>query len=238
MDTALRQICTGEPNALLGFAGQFERYYEIVQEYSWIINLTASTSLSQHTNKQLVMNLRGALEAGCDAVAVHVNVTSAYEPQMIRSLGSVIADSRAFGVPVLAIMYPRGETPDGTDDNYTGLRTAMPNHYTRLIAHAVRIAADLGASIVKTHYTGSADSFSQVIDAAGTVPVLISGGPLTEPGLPLQIAAEAISAGGAGVSYGRNVFSRDEPWRMVRALRDVVIGGMSPTDALDRHKPK
>jgi DhnA family fructose-bisphosphate aldolase class Ia len=184
------------------------------------------------------MNVREALEHGCDAVAVHVNVTSEYASEMLQSLSDVLADSRRYGLPVLAIMYPRGETSDGSDENYIAMRESEPDGYTALIAHAVRIAVDLGAAIVKTHYTGSAASFARVVEAAGAVPVLISGGPLADSESMLRTAAEAVSAGAAGVSFGRNVFSRNQPWRMIRALKDVVLNGASPDEAQSRHTPQ
>ncbi len=91
---------------------------------------------------------------------------------------------------------------------------------------------------MKTHYTGSAASFARVVEAAGAVPVLISGGPLADSESMLRTAAEAVSAGAAGVSFGRNVFSRNQPWRMIRALKDVVLNGASPDEAQSRHTPQ
>ena len=238
MDAALCEISRGEPNAILGFAGQFERHLEVLKEVPWVINLTASTVLSHHTKKQLIMSVREAIEYGCDAVAAHVNVTSNYEPDMLRSLCSVISDSRSHGVPVLAIMYPRGETAEGSDENYLAMRESTPMDYATMVAHAVRIAVDLGACIVKTHYTGTASSFARVVAAAGSVPVLISGGPLVDPLLALKTAADAVAAGGAGVSFGRNVFSRNEPWRMIRALKDVVLNEVVPDEAQSHYLPE
>jgi DhnA family fructose-bisphosphate aldolase class Ia len=150
---------------------------------------------------------------------------------MLSTLAAIVAEARQCSVPVLAIMYPRGETTDGHDNNYEALRVDEPDKYTDMVAHAVRIASDLGASMIKTQYTGSTDTFRRVVRAAAPTPVVIAGGPATAVTTALTLAAESIAAGAAGVSFGRNVFGRTDPAPVIRALRAIVHDGLSPTDA-------
>ena len=140
---------------------------------------------------------------------------------MLQGLGAVVRRAERFGLPVLAIMYPRKE--NGTvDDNYDNLKTAHPDQYSELVAHAARIGMELGADVIKTQYTGSPDTFARVVEAVRPVPVVIAGGPL-RPELEVVAAAQAaVQAGARGVSIGRNVFCREAPARMLRLLHAAV----------------
>ena len=228
----LKQISAGKPTALLGYSAQFEHAKEDVQEFAWIHNLTASTIRSTHTRKVMVQTVRSAIFMGCDAVAVHVNLTSKYESEMLENLGKVVQEARSYSIPVLAIVYPRRECADGRDDNYLDLKRDDQLAYAALVAHCARAARDLGASIVKTVYSGSQDSFKAVVAAAHPIPVVIAGGPLVEKIDSLSVAADAISAGARGISFGRNVFSQADSVRYLMALNGVVHQNLSAIDAL------
>lgn len=232
LEAKLTDIASAKPNALLAFPGQFERFAAIVQDIPWICNLTASTTRSHHTRKRQVAQVEEALSLGCDAVAVHVNTTSEYEGEMLTILGQTIGRARQYGVPVVGIMYPRTVTADGRDDNYLGLKREEPAEYAALVAHAVRIAADLGASLIKTQYTGNVDTFRNVITAAAPVPVVIAGGPMLSTRDAITMTHDALEAGAAGISYGRNVFQRPRSSAMIRALQALIHEGASPGDAL------
>jgi DhnA family fructose-bisphosphate aldolase class Ia len=119
--------------------------------------------------------------------------------------------------------YPRTRRPDGSDDNYLDLRRDDQAAFAELVQHCVRIAVELGASVVKTIYTGSADSFATVIPAALGVPVLIAGERLmVDDGEAIAKAQAAIRAGAAGVAFGRQIFERIEPAPFIRKLRSAL----------------
>jgi fructose-bisphosphate aldolase/2-amino-3,7-dideoxy-D-threo-hept-6-ulosonate synthase len=157
------------------------------------------------------VSVADATAIGADCVAAHVNLGSRYETEMISALARVAAEGNRAGVPVLAIMYVRDEsTPFSSSTESSD------------VAHAARIGLELGADIIKTQYTGSADSFASVVAAAAPLPVVVAGGGLTTLDGALARARGAIAAGAAGVSYGRNVFQQDDPAAVVRAISDVV----------------
>ena len=118
-------------------------------------------------------------------------------------------------------MYPRREGHE-TDDNYQELRDTAPDHYLQLVVHAARVAMELGADLIKTQYTGSPESFARVVDAVRPVPVFTAGGPLSSDEQVLSAARDAVAAGARGISFGRNVFQRDDPARMLRLLHSAV----------------
>jgi len=222
------QIANGRPNAVLGFPGHFEQYTELLNRTAWICNLTASTTRSTHTRKVQILSVREAVALGVDCVAAHVNVTSRFEGDMIATLGHIIADARRYGMPVVAIMYPRREAPDGCDDNYEELKRAESGKYAQLVSHCVRIAKDLGADIIKTQYTGSTATFQTVAKAAHPIPIVIAGGPLTGKETAIAMALDSVRAGGSGISYGRNIFDRPDTTAMIRSLRSVIITSLTP----------
>ena len=209
------------PDGVLLFAGVLSRYWSALGAAATIVNVTASTNRATHTRKVLCTDVEAAVAAGADLVAVHVNVTSRHEGEMFRTLSTVVRKAETFGVPVFAIMYPRREG-DGDDDNYQELKKTEPDRYSQLVAHAARIGMELGADVIKTQYTGSPETFERVVEATSPVPIVIAGGPLCSEPDALSAASGAIAAGASGASFGRNVFERNDPARMLRLLHSTV----------------
>ena len=57
----LKDVVLGEPNAIIAFAGLVRRYDDVVRPIPVIINLTASTTRSQHTRKVLISTVEDPL---------------------------------------------------------------------------------------------------------------------------------------------------------------------------------
>lgn len=188
-----------------------------------IINLTASTALYDHTRKVQVATVAQAKELGAEAVAVHINMSSPSESEQLQTLGRVAGECQRLDMPLVAIAHPRAVDPlTGADDNYDEMRMTDHAGYTRLVAHTVRVAVELGADAVKTVFTGSSESFREVVDSALGVPVLAAGGPLRGDAAAMLRARQAIQAGAAGVCWGRQIFQHPEPLRMVRLLSQTL----------------
>jgi fructose-bisphosphate aldolase/2-amino-3,7-dideoxy-D-threo-hept-6-ulosonate synthase len=187
-----------------------------------IVHLSASTGLGRSPDsKTLVCTVEEALRLGADAVSVHVNVGAETEKEMLRDLGAVADDCMRWGVPLLAMAYPRGPNIKSQFD-------------VEVVKHAARVAAELGADLVKTNYTGSPQSFREVVSGC-PVPVVIAGGPKMGSDLEvLRMVKESIDAGGAGVSIGRNVFQHATVAGMTRAVAAIVVGGAGAEDACKR----
>jgi class I fructose-bisphosphate aldolase len=97
----------------------------------------------------------------------------------------------------------------------------------------VRAGAEVGVDIVKTEYTGSAESFAEVVHAARPARVVLAGGsPGGELRDYLQMTADALAAGAAGFTYGRFVWQHPRPGLVVEALRLMVHQDKSVDDAL------
>jgi len=180
---------------------------------SLILHLNASTAHAPDPDaKYLVTGVEDAVRLGADAVSVHVNLGSREERQQVGDLGRVADLCDRWNLPLMAMVYPRG--PQVTDP-----------HDPRLVAHAVTLAADLGADIVKTSWAGSAAAMLDVT-AACPIPVLVAGGPPrgTE-GEVLGFVRDVLLGGAAGVAMGRNVFQSPDPRGMAAAVARLVHEG-------------
>ncbi len=185
-----------------------------------IIHLSASTSMGPDPNeKVIVCTVEEAIKMGADGVSIHVNLGAKTEPEMLRSFGEVSKTCSEWGMPLLAMMYTRGEKITNPFD-------------VKYVKHAARVGAELGADIVKCVYTGSAKTFREVVEGC-PVPVVIAGGEKMETDREiLEMVAGSLEAGGKGVSIGRNAFQHERPDRMVAAICRMVHGGVSVDEAL------
>ena len=179
---------------------------------SLIVHLSASTVHAPDPDaKYLVASVEECLRLGADGVSVHVNVGSAEERQQIGDLAAVADACDRWNVPLLAMMYPRGPRVDNPKD-------------PGLVAHAITIAADLGADIVKSLYVGSPAAMADVVRSV-SVPVIVAGGPRQDGAAVLAYVADALRGGAAGVAMGRNVFRAPDPAAMTRQLSEVIHPG-------------
>lgn len=191
-----------------------------------ILHLSASTNLSPDSNRKvLVATVEDALQMGADAVSIHVNLGADDEAQMLRDFGSVSSACQRWGMPLLSMIYTRGPKVKNEFD-------------VRYVRHAARVGAEMGADIVKVPYTGTPETFREVVDGCAS-PVVIAGGEKMESDEEvLRMVRDSISAGGAGASIGRNVFQHRHPASMVKAIVAIVHGGATVQEALGLLKPK
>ena len=185
-----------------------------------IAHFSGSTTLGPTPNRKMLMgNVEEAIRLGADAVSLHVNIGAKEEPEMLQKLGMVADKCDEWSVPLVAMMYPRGENIKNPHD-------------PEIVAHAARVGAEAGADVVKAVYTGDVDSFKGVVRSC-PVPIVIAGGPKASTDREiLEMCAGAMSAGAKGVTFGRNIFQHKNPPAMVRALNRIVIQGKTVKEAI------
>lgn len=185
-----------------------------------IVHISGSTSLGPSPNKKILIgSVEEAIRLGADAVSVHINIGAKEEPEMLHDLGMVSDKCIEWNMPLLAMMYPRGENIKDIYDPDT-------------IAHTARIGAEAGADIVKTIYTGDPSSFKKVVKSC-PVPIVIAGGPKAKTDDEvLTMCMEAISCGAIGVTFGRNIFQHENPSMLINALHDIIINGKNVNEAM------
>jgi len=231
-----KKVTSAQPNAIIGFQGLLKYHSDIIENTPTILNLTASTTNVLHTRKSLISNLETAVQLCVEAVAVHVNISSMYENEMLSILGRTAIECQKYGMPLMGIMYPRKENIDGSDNNYSELKKNDKEKYTTLVAHAARVGMELGVDIIKTQYTGSIESFEKVVKACAPVPVVIAGGLPLQINNLLDIAENVVKAGGAGVSFGRNIFTRENPIPYIEAIKDIILESITQKEVLNKYK--
>ncbi|GHV83968.1 hypothetical protein AGMMS50212_13080 [Spirochaetia bacterium] len=153
---------------------------------------------------------------------------------MIKMIGAISEKCDYYGIPLMVLAYPRKEmtTEFGTvDDNYLLDKKNNNDAYVKLVSHCVRIAVELGADIVKTHFTGNVETFSKVIQSANGKPVLIAGGEMMEELDILKLVRDSMSAGASGVCIGRNVFNAKSTENMISALKCLMYNNESVENA-------
>ena len=220
----VNKIALGGANAVLGHIGiPLYAHRGYGPDIGLILHLSGSTSLSPSSNyKVLVNTVLEAVKLGADGVSLHINIGTQSDPEMLEILGNVSRECREFGMPLLAMMYPRGEN---IEDEYD----------VEVVKIAARVAAELGADIVKTNWTGDPDSFKEVVRGC-MAPVIIAGGEKAGVTGILEITKQSIEVGGSGVAYGRNVFQAEAPTKLVRALYLIVHKNYEVEEAIRETK--
>jgi putative autoinducer-2 (AI-2) aldolase len=175
---------------------------------SIVSNDSGASALS---NEVVTVSVEDALRLNACGMAISIFVGSEHERQTLENLARLIDEGERYGMPVLAV-------------------TAVGREMTRDLRYlslSCRIAAELGAHIVKTYYC---EGFEKLVEAI-PVPVVIAGGKKTPEKEALQLAWSAIHAGAAGVDMGRNIFQSAAPLAMIRAVRAIVHDGAGVEDA-------
>lgn len=164
-----------------------------LNQSSLLVHLSGSVQFSKKPDQKILMaSVEEAFTMGADAISIHTNLGNEFEDLMLNDLSKISTQCQKYGIPLLSMMYIRGDNLNSTDP--------------AMVAHAARVADEIGADIVKVDYTGSISSFEDVIQGC-RIPVLIAGGNKRSNFSDFLFdARNAILAGAEGVSVGRNVF--------------------------------
>ena len=170
--------------------------------------------LGELSNEDITTSMKEALRLNAVGVGLSIFVGAKNEDRTISNLGRLVNEAEEYGIPVLAITAVGKEM--ARDARYLGL--------------AARIAAEMGAHMVKTYYCEK--DFDKVVEGC-PVPVVIAGGKKIPERDALQMARNAIEEGAAGVDMGRNIFQSDNPVGMIKAVRSVVHENKSVDEAFE-----
>ncbi|ELY89332.1 2-amino-3,7-dideoxy-D-threo-hept-6-ulosonate synthase [Natrialba taiwanensis] len=218
IESTIDGVTRGGADAVLTQKGIAPRVHDNKNGKGYIVHLNGSTTIGpDEQDKRMTGTVEEAIKAGADAVSFHINVGSNYEPDQLTQLAEVTETADRFGIPVLAMAYARGPGVDSTDAESLG--------------HAVRFAEEVGADLVKTGYSGDAESFQHVVEST-RLPVVIAGGSRGTDRETVEMVRGVMDAGGSGVSMGRSIFQHEQPEAITRAVSGVVHDDLSTEDAL------
>jgi len=166
------------------------------------------------SNESIMTSIEDAIKLNATCLALSIFVASKYEHQTLTALSKLVDEGEKYGIPVLAVTAVGKEM--ARDARYLGL--------------ACRIAAELGAHVVKTYYC---ENFERVVEGC-PVPVVIAGGKKLSKELDaLELAYNAIEHGAVGVDMGRNIWQSDHPVAMIKAIRAIVHNNSDAEGAYD-----
>ena len=224
MKSIVDKVAEGGANAVLEHKGIIATGYRgFGKDIGLILHLSAGTNLGPDPNNKVqVAYVEEAIRLGADAVSLHVNLGSENEAEQLSTFGSTAKVCQEWGIPLLAMIYPRGPRIKNPFD-------------VDLVKYCARVGAELGADIIKTSYTGDSDSFKEVVKSC-TIPVVMAGGPKTDSDEAFcEMVYGSILAGGAGVAAGRNVFQHKDPAKMVRVLCGIIHENLDPKTSLSKY---
>ncbi|UCG29208.1 MAG: 3-hydroxy-5-phosphonooxypentane-2,4-dione thiolase [candidate division WOR-3 bacterium] len=183
-----------------------------------VLRVSGGTSILHDdlSNEDITTSMEEAIKLNVSAVAISIFVGSAHEKETLTNLAKLVTHGEACGIPVLAVTAVGREM--SRDKKYLSL--------------CCRIAAELGAHIVKTYYC---DDFREVVNTC-PVPIVIAGGKKVSEKDALKLAHNAISNGAVGVDMGRNIFQSDNPVGMIQAVRAIVHKNAMVEDAYGLYK--
>jgi fructose-bisphosphate aldolase, class I len=226
----LNIVAGAEPDAILLMKGIAERcFYPYAGKVALIMK--CSSLSPYHPNRDVwVSSVEDALRLGADAIAMALTFGSENQATLLENLSRLVREAERSALPVVVHAYPNGDMVP-IEECFTAAR----------VGYAARAAMEIGVDIVKTFYTGTGESFAQVVEMTAPALVVAAGGPRLETDADvLQMAYEVTRSGAAGITFGRNVWQSSDPGLMIEALKQVVhknVSALEAVDALGRSGP-
>jgi 3-hydroxy-5-phosphonooxypentane-2,4-dione thiolase len=164
------------------------------------------------SNETIITDIDEVIRLNAAGMALSIFVGSEYQHKTIKNLSKLIDLGERYGIPVIAVTAVGKEM----------VRDA------RYLSLATRIAAEMGAHIVKTYYVE--DDFERITSTC-PVPVVMAGGKKLPERDALEMTFNAMDRGASGVDMGRNIFQSDSPLGMIKAVNAVVHEDASVDEA-------
>ncbi|HPY43127.1 MAG TPA: hypothetical protein PLO90_02020 [Clostridia bacterium] len=162
-------------------------------------SMQASEFTNVHRNH---VSPQTALRLGADAVVMMVTIGGA-DYQSLQDAAGAIDAYHQLGIPVVAEILASDFSQTMTYE---------------IQANGARIAAELGADVVKALYT---ENFDKVV-AYCPVPILLAGGPKDHD--ILVVAHRAVDVGVRGFAFGRNLFQNPQAGQLIQMLDSILRG--------------
>ena len=206
-----------------GLLGKFEPDF---QGKGVILRIDGGVSMLSRQPRplQTAVDPEEALASGADAVITMSFPGSQFESESLNAIARNIQKAHRWGLPVVAEALPRGF--EGGEDSRT------PQN----IIFACRQAAEMGADIIKTEYTGSVETMRDLVESV-YVPVVILGGSKKVPEQQLlQEIRSALDAGASGIAMGRNIWGHVNPAGYTSVIAKLIHENIPVSDALQELK--
>lgn len=156
------------------------------------------------SNEGLITSIREAIRLNASAISISIFVGSDYERESLLNLARLVDEAEDYGIPVMAV---------------TAVGKELEKREARYLALCSRIAAELGARVVKTYWC---ENFEKVVNGC-PVPVVMAGGPKVDTEKEVfEFVYDGMQRGAIGVNLGRNIWQNEHPVAMIRAMRAII----------------
>jgi putative autoinducer-2 (AI-2) aldolase len=195
--------------------GALRNYIDPKTNIPIVLRVSGGTSIvgKELLHEGTVVSIDDAIRLNVSGVAYSILIGAEFERDTLLGMTEYIDDAEVYGIPVLAVTA-------------VGREMAKDAKYLSL---ASRMAAELGAHIVKTYFC---ENFEKVVDTC-PVPIVIAGGKKLPEKDALNMAYNAIQAGACGVDMGRNIFQSIDPVAMIKSVNAVVHKKYTAKEAYD-----
>jgi putative autoinducer-2 (AI-2) aldolase len=186
-----------------------------------ILRVSGGTSMvgKDLANEMLTTSIDEVIRCNASAVGISIFVGSDYEKQTLNNLSTMVNECEKYGIPVMAV---------------TAVGKELDKRDARYLALACRIAAELGARVVKTYWCEK--DFDKVVCGC-PVPVVMAGGPKCETEKQVfEFVYDGLSKGSIGINLGRNVWQSKQPVAMAKALDAIIHKKATVKDACEIFK--
>ena len=180
-----------------------------------ILRVSGGTSVigKDLANEGLTTSMEEAIRLNVAAVGISIFVGSEYEKESLLNLARLVDEGEKYGIPVMAV---------------TAVGKELAKRDARYLGLCSRIAAELGARVVKTYWC---EDFDKVTGGC-PVPVVMAGGPKVDTDREvLDFVYDGLQKGAVGVNLGRNIWQNEHPVAMIKALRAVIHDNATPKEA-------
>ena len=180
-----------------------------------ILRVSGGTSMvgADLANEGIITDIDEVIRLNAGAMGISIFVGTDYEKDSLLNLSKLVDEGEKYGIPVMAV---------------TAVGRELEKRDSRFLALASRIAAELGARVVKTYWC---EDFEKVASGC-PAPVVMAGGPQVDTELEVfEFVHDGMQKGAIGVNLGRNIWQNDFPIAMIKALRAIIHESTSPKEA-------
>jgi putative autoinducer-2 (AI-2) aldolase len=180
-----------------------------------ILRVSGGTSMvgADLANEGITTDIEDVIRLNAMAMGISIFVGTYYEKDSLLNLSRLVNEGEKYGIPVMAV---------------TAVGKELEKRDARYLALCSRIAAELGARIVKTYWC---EGFEKVVRGC-PVPVVMAGGPRTETEREVfEFVHDGMQKGAIGVNLGRNIWQDEHPVAAIKAIRAIVHNGANPQQA-------
>ncbi|TET40098.1 MAG: 3-hydroxy-5-phosphonooxypentane-2,4-dione thiolase [Dehalococcoidia bacterium] len=180
-----------------------------------ILRMSGGTSVvgKDLAHEGITTSMEEAIRLNVAAVGLSIFIGTDYEHDSLLNLARLVDEGEKYGIPVMAV---------------TAVGKELEKRAARYLALCCRIAAELGASVVKTYWC---EGFEKVVEGC-PVPVVMAGGPKVDTNFEVfKFVYDGMQKGAVGVNLGRNIWQDDHPVAMIRAIRSIIHENATPHKA-------